>query len=637
MAPAPPASHPATLARLPALLGAALAVLLLAQTGDIPAPGQGASTLFLPASGVALALLLRGGPGLLPGLGAGWLLAYALAGQDPLQALAYTLGDLAAVGLAAHWLRTRSPFAPDTPHFGALHHLLLGACGAAALAGAALTSLLHVLLDLPTPQGRLYDLLQNWMGQALGFLLVTPLVLSCRRILLKPLALVRVKEGLAAWALAIPVGIVIFGPAPAQWLAPLANAYWMFLFVSWSGMRLGLAPTIALLNLIALLALWGSYQGTGYFGRDIAATWGFGYWSYTMILGVTGLALASYMAEQHSQRVQLRIAATAFDSQEGLLITDAQGKILRANPALLRLTGLALADVLGQTALRLLAPPKQPEHPGPDFTPAQDAQHRLRLRRSNGADIPVWVRISAVRASHGPISHYVVMFTDLTDQKAQEERRRAAELAQRNALVREVHHHIKNHLQGIIGMLRQLDRQHPQLHTAINQMASQVHNIAVVHGLQGRSPGEAILLAELTGALTQGMGQHWGTPIETQPIDLLPRWHVAAGEAVPVALVLGELLVNALKHGGMAARDVRIGCDSDAAAGWVRITLSNPCQAAPPDQDATLPAGHGLNLVRLLLPRHGARLSHRRQDGRMWAKLELGPPVIHRDNQPHEK
>ncbi len=510
-------SHSGTSATLPALAGAALLVLLVAQAGNIAAPGQGATTLFVPASGVALALVLRGGLALLPGVGIGWLLAYALAGEALLHALAHTLGQMAAVGVAGHWLRRRAPFDSDQPSFDMFKQLLLGACLVGAGVGALVASAGHALLHGAFEGGVALHLAQAWMGPALGFLLATPLALACHRALHQPMALARLREGVLLWLLAAIAAAIIFGPAPAPWLAPLANAYWMFLFVGWSGMRLGLAPTVALLNLVALMALWGVYQRTGFFARDIAATWGFGYWSYLMILGVLGLALSSYMA----------------------------------------------------------------------------------------------------------------------DQQAQEGRCRAAERAQRDALVREVHHRIKNNLQGIVGMLRRLDRQHPQLHEAINQMVSQVHGIAVVHGLQGRSAGESIVLAELVQAVAQGMSQAWATPVRLQSAPHCLPWRVAASEAVPVALVLGELMRNAVKHGGQAAQDVQLHCSCDAQAQHARITVSNPGHWAPDAARDALPAGHGLDLVRLLLPRQGARLTHDALDGRVIARLDLFHPVICVDNAPH--
>lgn len=633
----PAAAAPATLA---AQVGAALLVLVLAQTGDTPAPGQGLDTLLMPASGAALALVLCAGPSLLPGLGAGWLLAYALAGNTPAHALAHTLGHLAALWVAGHWLRTRSPFKPDQPHFGVLHHLLLGACVLGAGAGALLASALHWLAGGAGADCCGQHLAQAWMGNALSFMLVTPLALSYRRALRQPEPLTRLREGLLAWLLAAVAGTIIFGGAPTPWLAPLANAYWMFLFIGWSGMRLGMLFTMCLLGLIALQALWGSYQGLGFFGRDIATTWGFGYWSYMMILCVMGLALSSYMAERRRQRTALRIAATAFDSQEALLITDARGHILQANQALLRLTGFAAGALLGRTPALLRS---QAQGGGRDevrdgardgdaapvhwFTPAAHVQHRLTLARSDGSSFAAWVRVSPVHGAQGAASHYVLALTDISDYEAQEAARRQAEAAQRNALVREVHHRIKNNLQSIIGMLRQLDRQHPQLREAIRRTIAQVHAIATVHGLQGGGAGEAIALHTLIGAVVQGTAQQWDTAVQLPPTAQGPHWQLAASECVPVALVLGELMVNALKHGGQAHQDVQLHWHSNARQ--VSLSISNPVSGpAPEGEGAALPAGHGLDLVRRLLPRQGARLSHQRRDGRMLAQLTLTAPVI---------
>ena len=603
-------------------IGAALSVLLVTAGLDHAAPGMGAASLFMPASGVALALVLCSGLALLPGIACGMALAGALAGQPPVHTLAMALGIAVATGLTGHWLLRHAPSEAAQPRFAMLRQLLLAGCLAGAGAGAASGGLLMWLIgDGPHHADAGIHIVQTWMGQALGILLVAPLLLGYRRVLALPLALQRWREGILLWLLAAAASSVIFGHPPNPALLPVANAYWMFLFVGWSGMRLGLLPTMALLCLIALQALWGTGGGIGFFADDIAATWGFGYWSYMMILGVLGLALASYMADRRQSEVQLRIAATAFDIHLALLVTDARGCILRANPAFQALTGHDARDLLGRTPDFLCARGAE-NPPAAWFTSAAHAEHRLRLLHRDGSALSVWGSVSPVRDGRGRVSHRVVALADLTDFEAAQARQRQAEQAQRDALVREVHHRIKNNLQGIIGMLRTLAQQHPPLQEAIAQTIAQVQSIAAVYGLQGRAVTEEIDLCELVQAVAQGTGQALNATLgmaETR--GAAPTW-LSPAEAVPVALVLNELMTNAIKHGG-GAHGVRVALRCSPAEAVV--TLSNPGQwtgTAPP-------AGHGLDLVRLLLPRQGARLTHEARSGRIVTTLTLQPPVVH--------
>ena len=150
----------------------------------------------------------------------------------------------------------------------------------------------------------------------------------------------RLAEALLVYALALAVGQVAFMDGFGALLWPLNNAYWMFLFVAWAGVRLGLGGTTVLLGLVALQAGWGTLQGRGFFAQDLHSA-GLGYASYMAILALVGWSLAGYLAALERRKADARIAAIAFECQEGMLITDAQGRILRANRSFQHLAATA--------------------------------------------------------------------------------------------------------------------------------------------------------------------------------------------------------------------------------------------------------------------------------------------------------
>lgn len=629
-------THPAT-ARpsLAALAATALLYMAVVQAMDTPLHGQSDTHLLHPGPGLALALWIWGGARLAPGLWVGALLGAALAGQSPWAALAEAMGSLVAAGVASHYLQRRSSFDRDHPNFHVVRHVLLGACGLGAGVGALSASGMLLLAgEVPLRHGLLHAM-EWWMGASLGMLLFSPVVLGYRRALKSPQPLRRVKEGLAAWLGAGIAGVLIFGNPQNERIAAIANAYWMFLLVSWAGVRLGLLPTMGLVSLIGLQALWGTYQGTGFFASDLATTHGFGYWSYMMILGTAGLSLSAYMAERALQTTGLRIAATAFECQEGMLITNRNGLILQANQSFLRMSGYEASEVLGKTP-HFLQPaadtlPDSPEPPAPlDFTPRHALQCREWLRRKSGEVYPAWITLSPVQGLQARTTHYVVTMTDITDLHQQEAQRRQREQAQRDALVQEVHHRIKNNLQGIMGMLRTLDHQHPDLHAPITQVIGQIHSISIIHGLQGRANADRVRLCELTSAVAAGIESLWHTPIH---VDIPTPWQacrISPTEAVPVALVLNELMINAVKHGGQEHQDVQVTLRKGAQPDQVHITIANPGQwpASP------VSAKGGQSLVSALMPRNGAALT--RTQLAHWAvlRLEFSPPVIHLETAP---
>ncbi|MDY7573916.1 EAL domain-containing protein [Actimicrobium sp. CCI2.3] len=119
-----------------------------------------------------------------------------------------------------------------------------------------------------------------------------------------------------------------------------------------------------------------------------------------------------------------RIAATAFESHEAMMITDAHRVILRINSAFTETTGYCPDDVLGKTMSLLESGRHEPAF----FAAMQDSilqdgawRGELWNRRKNGELYPAWMSITGVRDSHGNITHYVSSHSDITLRKAAEE------------------------------------------------------------------------------------------------------------------------------------------------------------------------------------------------------------------------
>jgi len=130
------------------------------------------------------------------------------------------------------------------------------------------------------------------------------------------------------------------------------------------------------------------------------------------------------ITERKQTETELHIAATAFESQESLLITDADGVVLRVNNAFTECTGYTSEEIVGQTP-RLL---KSGRHDAAFYAAMWDSINRngtwqgeIWDRRKNGEIYPKWLSISAVKGSDGVITHYVGSHIDITERKAAED------------------------------------------------------------------------------------------------------------------------------------------------------------------------------------------------------------------------
>ena len=219
------------------------------------------------------------------------------------------------------------------------------------------------------------------------------------------------------------------------------------------------------------------------------------------------------------------------------------------------------------------------------------------------------------------------LITDITAKHEQEQKRLRHEAAHRDTLVREVHHRIKNNLQGITGLLNQFAQKQPDTAQALQEAIGQVHGIAAIHGLQGRPGSNGVKLCELTRAIAEQAQSLWQTPVKLDTPANGTDHTVAEREAVPIALVLNELILNAVKHGGKNHGQVNISIKTIAPTGLVEIEIVNAMHHTRPMQHPDMPHS-GLQLVQALMPPHGAKLTRAQHGAEFVSRLELASPII---------
>ena len=124
------------------------------------------------------------------------------------------------------------------------------------------------------------------------------------------------------------------------------------------------------------------------------------------------------------QEQELRIAAAAFESLEGLLITDADRIILRVNLAFTKVTGYEADEIIGQRPVMFRSPRMNPE----DYDRMNEQvrttggwQGEIFAQRKDGSSFPLWISISSVRNNAGEITNLVYAIVDITERKLAED------------------------------------------------------------------------------------------------------------------------------------------------------------------------------------------------------------------------
>ena len=210
-------------------------------------------------------------------------------------------------------------------------------------------------------------------------------------------------------------------------------------------------------------------------------------------------------------------------------------------------------------------------------------------------------------------------------------RNKLAHLAeQRDTLVKEIHHRIKNNLHNVISLLKTYSRKDPSLAPTIQDASSKIASISEVYGLQGSGTTDGILLSELVLAIIKNEEKLFLSTINLSLDDevkndgiLIPQ------EATPIAVIISELITNAIKYGNKSAGVASVHVNISRVFNSIKIEVRNKI-----DDNYNSPfldsfsTGQGIELMRSLLPPDGAALQHNQINGYMVASLVLDAPEV---------
>ena len=192
-----------------------------------------------------------------------------------------------------------------------------------------------------------------------------------------------------------------------------------------------------------------------------------------------------------------------------------------------------------------------------------------------------------------------VLVEDLT-----EARRREQELKVKEATIREVHHRVKNNLQTIASLLRIQARRSgsPEASRALSEAVERVSSMAVVHEMLSASTDEQVDFGEaartVVDMVRQGLAGHAeGVSVEVEGT----LGEVPASTATSLALVLAELVHNAIEHGLAPAGRGSVSVTMRRLPGELHLSVRDDGRGLPPDFDDTREANLGLAIVRTIV------------------------------------
>ncbi len=341
-------------------------------------------------------------------------------------------------------------------------------------------------------------------------------------------------------------------------------------------------------------------------------------------------------AEASTAKAQASLKRIIDTAPMAITLWDApELRVVQINDAAARTAGRRADELVGRTAGEVLGPELSAERER-DMRDALDSrQVTLReYRHAVGGQTQVWdARYVPLLAPDGGAGaapdQLLLVATDVTTQRAAEEARYEAAVAQREMLVKEVHHRIKNNLQGVAGLLEQIAVRKPEVASAISAVIGQVQAIAQVYGLQVGVTGP-LRIKSVVEAITGSVQRAFGRPIELSVEGPAHLWALPESESIPIALTVNALLSNAVRH-GRPDGDVPVSCRLESTQDSVRIVIANPGQLPEGFNLAKFRSGiTGIGLVRSLLPRRSSSFTLVQEASEVHATVTLMPPGISR-------
>src|SRR4029077_6676448 len=183
-------------------------------------------------------------------------------------------------------------------------------------------------------------------------------------------------------------------------------------------------------------------------------------------------------------------------------------------------------------------------------------------------------------------------------------RHRERELMTKDATIREIHHRVKNNLQTVAALLRLQSRRldAPEARAALDEAVRRVGSIATVHETLSHTPEEIVDFDDVAARVAAMAGEVSAAEARVKPVLLGRFGPLPSAVATPLALVLAELLQNALQH-GLAQADAggTLEVSVRRTPDRLTVTVQDNGVGLPAGFDLDAAASLGLQILRTLV------------------------------------
>lgn len=318
---------------------------------------------------------------------------------------------------------------------------------------------------------------------------------------------------------------------------------------------------------------------------------------------------------EEALRDQEQALRIMFDSlNTGVLVVDpVQRRVERVNPAAAGMIGLPAEMIVGRCCTDFICPGGEGLCPILDEGQPMDNSER-GLRSADGRQLAILKTVVPVRLQGK--DYLLESFVDITRLKDAEEKLKRS-LTEKDALLREIHHRVKNNMQIISSLLSLQESATGDLEASdgLAKTRQRIRAMALVHETLYRGGSLSAIDA---GAYLRTLAQSLRTAYTTSKRDIdmdlsLPPLAMTPDQAISCGLLVNELLTNCLRHAFEERDKGRIGVSLTKENGTFHLLVEDDGRGM--EETAAEPRGLGIQLARSLIDQLGGGMNISTREG----------------------